>query len=107
VRSLLGSVGLVYPSYSISPIAVRYSPYYIPHVTDQKRDYAAVIRAQGAEFCGVQRGPRGTVVLFADPESRATLAVPEPEFSSQTVSRRLQESRRAFALDAEVQKSLC
>ena len=76
-------------------------------MTDQKRDYAAVIRAQGAEFCGVQLGPRGALVLFADPESRTTLAVFQSEFSPQTVSQRLQESRSAFALDAEVQKSLC
>jgi hypothetical protein len=76
-------------------------------VANQNRDYAAVIRAQGAEFCGLQRGPRGTLVLFADPVSRTTLAVPEPEFSSGAVSHRLQESRLACALDAEVQKSLC
>lgn len=74
---------------------------------NRKRDFGAVIRAEGAEFCGVQFGLGGALVVFSDPESRTTLAVPESEFSSQTVSRRLEENRRAFALNAEVQKSLC
>jgi hypothetical protein len=69
--------------------------------------YEAILAEHGAEFRGIQQGPRESLVLFADPELRTTLAVPESEFSSQTVSRRLQESRSAFHLDANVQKSLC
>ena len=69
--------------------------------------YEALLAEHGAEFRGIQQGPRGSLVLFADPELRTTLAVPESEFSSQTVSQRLHESRSAFHLDAHVQKSLC
>ncbi len=69
--------------------------------------YEAILAEHGAEFRGIQQGPQENLVLFADPEFRTTLAVPESEFSSQTVSRRLQESRRAYDLDAHVQKSLC
>jgi hypothetical protein len=69
--------------------------------------YEAILAEHGAEFRGVQQGPRESLVLFADPELRTTLAVPESEFSSQTVRRRLQESRSAFNFDANVQKSLC
>jgi hypothetical protein len=69
--------------------------------------YEAILAEHGAEFRGIQQGPRESLILFADPELRTTLAVPESEFSSQTVSRRLQESRRAYDLDANVQKSLC
>ena len=58
-------------------------------------------------FRGIQQGPSESLVLFADPELRTTLTVPESEFSSQTVSQRLRESRSAFNLDARVQKSLC
>jgi len=35
------------------------------------------------------------------------LAVPESKFSPQAISKRLQENRSAFHLDANVQKSLC
>jgi hypothetical protein len=69
--------------------------------------YEAILAEHGAEFRGIQQGPRESLVLFADPELRTTLAVPESEFSSQAVSRRLQESRRAYELDSHVQKSLC
>ena len=69
--------------------------------------YEAILAEYGAEFRGIQQGPRESLILFADPELRTTLAVPESEFSSQTVSQRLQESRSAFNLDAHVQKSLC
>jgi len=69
--------------------------------------YEAILAEHGAEFRGIQQGPQENLVLFADPEFRTTLAVPESEFSSQAVSRRLQESRSAFNLDANVQKSLC
>jgi hypothetical protein len=47
------------------------------------------------------------LTLFADPELRTTLAVTKSDFSSQTVSRRLEESRRAYQFDSTVQKSLC
>jgi hypothetical protein len=70
--------------------------------------YEAILAEHGAEFRGIQQGPREALVLFADPEFRTTLlTVPESEFSSQAVSRRLQESRRAYELDSHVQKSLC
>jgi hypothetical protein len=69
--------------------------------------YEAILAEHGAEFRGIQQGPRETLILFADPELRTTLAVPESDFSSQSVSQRLQESRSAFHLDAHVQKSLC
>jgi hypothetical protein len=77
-------------------------------MADSSRDYAAVVQAEGADFLGVEFGPHGAVILFADPQSRrSTLALPESEFSPQAVSRCLQESRRAYDLDAHVQKSLC
>jgi hypothetical protein len=74
---------------------------------DEQRDYAEVIRSQGAEFLGILLGPHGALVLFSDPTSWTTLAVYELEFSAQTVSQRLQKSRQAFALMSHVQKSLC
>jgi hypothetical protein len=74
---------------------------------DEQRDYAEVIRSQGAEFLGILLGPHGVLVLFSDPTSWTTLAVYELEFSAQTVSQRLQKSRQAFALMSHVQKSLC
>jgi hypothetical protein len=51
------------------------------------RHYIAVLAEHGAEFCGIQEGPRESLILFADPELRTTLAVPESEFSSEEVSR--------------------
>ena len=69
--------------------------------------YEEILAEHGAEFHGIQQGPRETLILFADPELRMTLAVPESDSSSQSVSPRLQESRRAYDLDAQVQKSLC
>jgi hypothetical protein len=71
------------------------------------RHYIAVLAEHGAEFCGIQEGPRESLILFADPELRTTLAVPESEFSSEEVSRRLQKIRSAYDLDSNVQKSLC
>jgi hypothetical protein len=65
-------------------------------MSDKERGYAEVIRAQGAEFLGIQPGLRGALVLFTDPESRTTLAVHELEFSPQAISQRLQRSRQAF-----------
>ena len=69
--------------------------------------YEEILAEHGAEFRGMQQGPRETLILFADPQLHTILAVPESEFSSQSVSQRLQESRRAYDLDAHVQKSLC
>ena len=54
--------------------------------------YEAILAEHGAEFRGSQQGPHETLILFVDREFRTTLAVPESEFSSQTVSQRLQES---------------
>ena len=69
--------------------------------------YEAILAEHGAEFRGIQQGPRESLVLFADPKLRTTLTVPESEFSSQTVSQRLEDSLRAHQLDSTVQKSLC
>jgi hypothetical protein len=80
---------------------------YVRTMDDRKPEYAEVIRAQGAEFHGIQFGPLGASILFVDPKSRATLILSEGEFSPDAVSRRLQESRQAFDLDSHVQKSLC
>jgi hypothetical protein len=76
-------------------------------MAENSAHYKAILAEHGAEFRGIQQGLRESLVLFADPELRTTLAVPESEFSSQAVSRRLQESRSAFNLDGHVQKSLC
>jgi hypothetical protein len=69
--------------------------------------YEAILAEHGAEFRGIQQGPRGTLILFADLEFRTTLALLESEFSPQTISERLQESRSAYDLDSHIQKSLC
>jgi len=69
--------------------------------------YEAILAEHGAEFRGIQSGPDETLILFADPNLRTTLAVTESEFSSQTISQRLEETRRAYAFDSTVQKSLC
>ena len=76
-------------------------------MSDKEREYAEVIRSQGAEFLGIQLGPHGALVLFSDPTSWTTLAVYELEFSPQTVSQRLQKSRQAFDLMSHLQKSVC
>jgi hypothetical protein len=76
-------------------------------MSDKERDYAEVIRSQGAEFLGIQLGPHGALVLFNDPTSWTTLAVYELEFSPQAVSQRLQKSRQEFGLSSQVQKSFC
>ena len=52
------------------------------------------IAAQGAEFTGLQDGPRGTLVLFMDATTRTTLALPWLEVSAEAIARRLEESRR-------------
>jgi hypothetical protein len=72
-----------------------------------EREYQSIIVAQGAEFRGVQSGPEETLILFADPRQGKTLAVAESEFCPETVSQRLEESRRALDLEMRVQKSLC
>ena len=74
-------------------------------MADKKREYAEVIRDAGGEFLGIQRGPRGALVLFTDPESRTTLAIHEFEFCPEAVSQRLHESRLAFELPQQVHKS--
>ena len=38
-------------------------------MSDEERNYAEVIRSQGAEFLGIQLGPHGALVLFSDPTS--------------------------------------
>jgi hypothetical protein len=76
-------------------------------VMDNEQNYRSIIAAQGAEFRGVQPGPPETLILFADPRLGRTLAVAESEFSSEVVSNRLEESRRAFDLELRVQRSLC
>jgi hypothetical protein len=53
--------------------------------------YADIIDAAGAEFQGVQDGPRGALILFADPISRSTLAVAASEFTLEAVLHRLEE----------------
>jgi hypothetical protein len=58
--------------------------------------YEAAVAAEGAEFQGIQFGPRGALILFADPKLGSTLAVSESEFSQEAVAHRLEESRRAF-----------
>jgi hypothetical protein len=73
-------------------------------MSDKNRHYAEVIRVEGGEFLGIQRGPRGALVLFTDPESQTTLAVRELEFCRHAVSQRLQESRLAFETHQQVQK---
>jgi hypothetical protein len=60
------------------------------------QDYACVINAVGAAFLGVQRGPGGFLILFSDPQFNTTLAVREIDFSPETVSRRLAQSRTEF-----------
>jgi hypothetical protein len=72
-----------------------------------EREIVEVIRMQGAEFCGIHESPRGALILFADPESRTTLEVPESEFSAQAIAQQLEKSRRAFHFDCWIQKSLC
>ena len=67
-------------------------------MSDKEQAYAEVIRAQGAEFVGIQQwGSEGGLVLFTDPVSWTTLAVNEMEFSPQAISRRLETSRRKFS----------
>jgi hypothetical protein len=75
-------------------------------MSDKERGYAEVIRAQGAEFLGIQFGPYGALVLFNDPQSWTTLAVYELEFSPQAVSQRLQRSRQAFDRHPHIPESL-
>lgn len=58
--------------------------------------YKAIVESVGAEFVGIQYGPEGSLVLFADPQFRSTLAVPEESFSVERIARRIQESRAQF-----------
>jgi hypothetical protein len=58
------------------------------------KDYKAIVESVGGKFVGLQGGPK---VLFADLESRSTLAVPEQQFSAEHIARGLQESRLQVA----------
>ena len=78
------------------PVVIVHTHRYFGKMSDKERGYAEVIRAQGAEFLGMQPGLHGALVLFTDPESWTTLAVYEVEFSPQAISQRLQRSRQAF-----------
>jgi hypothetical protein len=66
--------------------------------------YEAVVAAEGAEFRGIQFGPRGALILFADPNLGSTLAVSEAEFSREAVAHRLEDSRRAFNCKGDRQR---
>jgi len=59
-------------------------------------NYKVIVESVGAEFVGIQYGPNGSLVLFADPQFRSTLAVPEESFSVERIARRIQESRAQF-----------
>jgi hypothetical protein len=61
--------------------------------------YATVLAEHGAEFCGIQEGPRETLVLFSDPAYRTTLAVPESEFSASVVRSKLEQNRAKYLGD--------
>jgi hypothetical protein len=63
------------------PVAMVVTHCQLREMSDKERAYAEVIRAQGAEFLGMQPGLHGALVLFTDPESWTTLAVYEVEFS--------------------------
>ena len=60
--------------------------------SETSAQYEAILAENGAEFRGLQQSPRETLISFVDPGFRTTLAVPESEFSFQSVSQRLQES---------------
>jgi len=60
---------------------------------DTPSRYAEIIDAAGAEFQGIQNGPRGALILFADPNSRSTLAVAESDFTLEAVVHKLEEIR--------------
>ena len=53
-------------------------------------EYASIVDQAGAEFQGIQYGPRGALILFAHPDSRSTLALPQSEFSLAAVLQRLE-----------------
>jgi hypothetical protein len=76
-------------------------------MVSNEHNYRSILAEHGAEFRGVQEGPRGNLILFADPRLGSTWAVAESEFTDEAVSRRLEEGRRAFDLEQLVQKSLC
>jgi hypothetical protein len=61
--------------------------------------FSELVAAHGAEFQGLQYGPRGTLVIFTDLITRTTLALAESEFCAEALSRRLWESRRSFRVD--------
>lgn len=59
-------------------------------------EYDAILALHGARFNGFIVGPKQCLVLFADLSTGTVLALPESEFSSDAVLRRLSESRRDF-----------
>ncbi|HKV47206.1 MAG TPA: hypothetical protein VJN69_03890 [Candidatus Acidoferrales bacterium] len=60
-------------------------------------EYEAILAPHGARFHGFIVGPKQSLILFADLSTGTTLALPELEFSSEAVVRRLAESRREFS----------
>ncbi|HKQ86546.1 MAG TPA: hypothetical protein VJS43_07210 [Candidatus Acidoferrales bacterium] len=60
-------------------------------------EYDAILALYGARFSGLIAGPKQSLILFADLSTGTTLALPESEFSSEAIGRRLAESRRAFS----------
>lgn len=60
-------------------------------------DYRKIVESVGGEFLGVQKGPETTLILFADPQSRSTLAVREESFSAESLLCRIEESRLQYS----------
>lgn len=58
---------------------------------------ASLISAHGGEFLGLQEGPRGVLVMFTDPATRSTLALPQADVNAESLSQRLRESRESYA----------
>lgn len=61
-------------------------------------EFEALLAPLGASFRGVIEGPRHNLILFRDLRSGSTLALPESDFSSDSISKRLAESRLAFGI---------
>lgn len=61
-------------------------------------EYESLLAAHSAAFQGIIRGPKENLVMFLDLQSGSTLALPESEFCSLQIAKRLAESRRAFGL---------
>jgi len=63
---------------------------------------ASLISAHGGEFLGLQEGPRGMLVMFTDPATRSTLALPQADINPESVSQRMRESRESYAQSLSV-----